>query len=505
MIEEFARCGVRHAAVSPGSRSTPLAVALWRQPAIDVQVVLDERSAAFFALGTALSTRVPAVALCTSGSAAAHFHPAVAEADEASVPLIVLTADRPPELRGIGAGQTIDQLKLYGDAARWFSELGNHEADDDGLLHFRSTACRAYAASAGEPRPGPVHLNVPFRDPLAPVPVEGAVTATDPLALEGRGERPLSAVARTPQAPDPALLDELAARIASVPRGLVLAGRQPDQELAEPLCALADAAGYPVLAEPTSQLRWGPQPHSMSVPGYDLIARARPDQLEPALVLRFGDMPTSKALRQWLAAIAGLRQIVVDPAGDWKEPTRRAEMLLRADPATLAAGLTERLKAGAEARRTTPAQASGETGGAPAWLERWLDAQRRLAAGVGDELARLVEASEPGVWYAGTSPKGLFRSEDGGVTWAPVSGFNDHPEQHKWVGSDKDETPDGGKLHSILVDPRDAKHLYLSMSGGGTCESTSANQPSSSRMGLFTDSLSTSRYGHSFVRSGGTL
>ncbi|MCE3266588.1 MAG: 2-succinyl-6-hydroxy-2,4-cyclohexadiene-carboxylic acid synthase/2-oxoglutarate decarboxylase [Solirubrobacterales bacterium] len=400
MIEEFARCGVRHAAVSPGSRSTPLAVALWRQPAIDVQVVLDERSAAFFALGTALSTRVPAVALCTSGSAAAHFHPAVAEADEASVPLIVLTADRPPELRGIGAGQTIDQLKLYGDAARWFSELGNHEADDDGLLHFRSTACRAYAASAGEPRPGPVHLNVPFRDPLAPVPVEGAVTATDPLALEGRGERPLSAVARTPQAPDPALLDELAARIASVPRGLVLAGRQPDQELAEPLCALADAAGYPVLAEPTSQLRWGPQPHSMSVPGYDLIARARPDQLEPALVLRFGDMPTSKALRQWLAAIAGLRQIVVDPAGDWKEPTRRAEMLLRADPATLAAGLTERLKAGAEARRTTPAQASGETGGAPAWLERWLDAQRRLAAGVGDELARLEEASEPGVWPA---------------------------------------------------------------------------------------------------------
>ncbi len=400
MVEEFARCGVRHAAVSPGSRSTPLAVALWRQPAIDVQVVLDERSAAFFALGTALSTRVPAVALCTSGSAAAHFHPAVAEADEASVPLIVLTADRPPELRGIGAGQTIDQLKLYGDAARWFSELGNHEADDDGLLHFRSIACRAYAASAGEPRPGPVHLNVPFRDPLAPVPVEGAVTATDPLALEGRGERPLSAVAKTPQAPDPALLDELAARIASVPRGLVLAGRQPDQELAEPLCALADAAGYPVLAEPTSQLRWGPQPHSMSVPGYDLIARARPDQLEPALVLRFGDMPTSKALRQWLAAIAGLRQIVVDPAGDWKEPTRRAEMLLRADPAKLAAGLTERLKAGAEARRTAPAQASGETGGAPAWLERWLDAQRRLAAGVGDELARLEEASEPGVWPA---------------------------------------------------------------------------------------------------------
>jgi 2-succinyl-5-enolpyruvyl-6-hydroxy-3-cyclohexene-1-carboxylate synthase len=385
MVEEFARCGVRHAAVSPGSRSTPLAVALWRQPAIEVQVVLDERSAAFFALGTALSTRVPAVVLCTSGSAAAHFHPAVAEADEASVPLIVLTADRPPELRGIGAGQTIDQLKLYGDAVRWFSELGNHEADDDGLLHFRSVACRAYAASAGEPRPGPVHLNVPFRDPLAPVPVEGAVTATDPLALGGRGERPLSAVARTPQAPDPALLDELAARIASVPRGLVIAGRQPDQELAEPLCALANAAGYPVLAEPTSQLRWGPQPHSMNVPGYDLIARARPDQLEPALVLRFGDMPTSKALRQWIASLDGLRQVVVDPRFGWNEPSLRAEAMVRADPAAFAAAVGARLDA-------------PSTSGA--WAAEWIERARAAEGAIAQQLEALDHPTEPGVHAA---------------------------------------------------------------------------------------------------------
>ena len=194
MVEELARCGVRRAVVSPGSRSTPLALALWRQPSIEVEVVLDERSAGFFALGTALATGTPAVALCTSGSAAAHLHPAVVEADEASVPLIVLTADRPPELRGIGAGQTIDQLKLYGDTVRWFCEVGTHEADDAGLLHFRSVACRAYASALGDPRPGPVHLNVPWREPLAPIPVEGDVTATDPLALEGRGERPLNAV-----------------------------------------------------------------------------------------------------------------------------------------------------------------------------------------------------------------------------------------------------------------------------------------------------------------------
>src|SRR3954449_4782152 len=119
-VEELARCGLRHAVVSPGSRSTPLALALWRQPAIEVAVIVDERSAAFFALGAAQAGGQPAVVLCTSGTAAANFHPAVCEADEAGVPLIVLTADRPPELRGIGAGQTIDQLKLYGSAVRWF-------------------------------------------------------------------------------------------------------------------------------------------------------------------------------------------------------------------------------------------------------------------------------------------------------------------------------------------------------------------------------------------------
>src|ERR687891_1635174 len=201
LVEELARCGMRHAVLSPGSRSTPLAVALWRQPAIDVSVIVDERSAGYFGVGAGQATRRPAAVLCTSGTAAANLHPAIAEADEAGVPLLVLTADRPPELRGIGAGQTIDQLKLYGDAARWFCEVGTHEADDAGLLHLRSTACRAYAAARGEPRSGPVHLNVPWREPLAPLPVEGDVTATSPLALEGRGERPLTAV--TPPARSP--------------------------------------------------------------------------------------------------------------------------------------------------------------------------------------------------------------------------------------------------------------------------------------------------------------
>ena len=383
MVEELARCGVRRAVLSPGARSTPLAVALWRQPAIEVSVILDERSAGFFALGTALATGVPAAVLCTSGTAAANLHPAVAEADEAGVPLIVLTADRPPELRGIGAGQTIDQLKLFGEAVRWFCEVGTHEADDDGLLHFRSVACRGYAAALGDPRPGPVHLNVPWREPLAPTPVEGQVTATDPLALEGRGERPLNAVARAPQLPEDALLDELAERIGRAPRGLIVAGRQPDPALGEPFAALAEASGYPILAEPTSQLRRGRHDLSRIVSAYDPIARARPEDLAPELVVRVGDMPTSKALRQWLAGIEGLRQLVIDPSADWREPTRRAETVLRASPGAVAEGLAARLAA-------RKPEAS--------WGERWLRADASAREAIAAELSGLEELSEPGIW-----------------------------------------------------------------------------------------------------------
>jgi 2-succinyl-5-enolpyruvyl-6-hydroxy-3-cyclohexene-1-carboxylate synthase len=391
MVEELARSGVRRAVVSPGSRSTPLALALWRRTEIEVEVVLDERSAGFLALGTALVSGVPAAVLCTSGSAAANLHPAVVEADEAAVPLIVLTADRPPELRGIGAGQTIDQLKLYGDSPRWFCELGTHEADDDGLLHFRSVACRAFAAAIGDPRPGPVHLNVPWRDPLGPAPVEGDVTATDPLAIEGRDEWPLSTVLRSPQRPGEALLDQLADRIEASPRGLIVAGRLGDARLADPLAALAAAAGYPILAEPTSQLRRGPHDRSLVVSSYDFLARARSSELAPELIFRVGDMPTSKPLRQWLTALEGLDQLVVDASGDWREPTRRAAATVRADPTAVARGLGERL-----ARRREGARAAA---GAP-FATAWLAADAAVRAAVDGRIAGLSELSEPGAWQA---------------------------------------------------------------------------------------------------------
>jgi 2-succinyl-5-enolpyruvyl-6-hydroxy-3-cyclohexene-1-carboxylate synthase len=343
LVEELARCGMRRAVLSPGSRSTPLALALWRAPAIEVTVVVDERSAGFVALGAAQATRTPVAVLCTSGTAAANLHPAVSEADESAVPLVVLTADRPPELRAIGAGQTIDQLKLYGGAARWFCEVGNHEADDAGLLHFRSVACRAFAAARGEPRPGPVHLNVPWREPLGDEPADGEVTATSALAVEGRGERPLTAVAGSRGGPDDELVAELAERIHAEPRGLILAGRQLDAGLREPVAALAETTGYPVLAEPTSQLRLGPHRRGHVISAYEGVARARPAGLEPGLVIRLGETPTCKPLRQWLGGLDGARQIVVDEGFGWYEPTRRAETIVRAAPAATARALAEHL------------------------------------------------------------------------------------------------------------------------------------------------------------------
>jgi 2-succinyl-5-enolpyruvyl-6-hydroxy-3-cyclohexene-1-carboxylate synthase len=381
--EELARCGLRHAVLSPGSRSTPLALALWRQPEIETTVIVDERSAAFFALGAAQASGVPVAILCTSGSAAANFHPAVCEADHSAVPLLVLTADRPPELRGVGAGQAIDQLKLYGSSVRWFCEVGTHEADDDGLLHYRSTACRAFAVARGDSRPGPVHLNFPFREPLAPLPEDGAVTAADPLALNGRDGRPLTAVTPIDMEPSQFLLDEVAKHIAEADIGVIVAGRQLDPELREPVAHLARVAGFPILAEPTSQLRCGPHDRSYAVTAYDLLLRDEGfrETASPDLVLRFGEMPTSKPLRSWLAE-SGADQIVVDPLGGWNEPSRRAAALLRADPTELAAGWAARL---------------GEDRPAPAM---WLEAERAAREAIEDELGQMDSLSEPALQLA---------------------------------------------------------------------------------------------------------
>lgn len=336
IVDELARCGMRHAVTSPGSRNAPIALTLAADKRIEAVSVIDERAAGFMALGMAKATGRPVAVTCTSGTAVANLLPAVVEAHEARVPLIVLSADRPPELRDVGAGQAIDQVKIFGSAAKWFVEVGNGEPSRDWATHLRALACRAWWTASGG-RPGPVHLNLPLREPLAPVREE--LAADD---WQGRADgRPWveSEPATTQLVPDS--LATLADRLAAVERGAIVCG-STGRDVTGPVTALAAATGWPILAEPTSGLRCGSHAGDNVVAHYDALLRSQEfaDAHLPELVLRIGDTPTSKPLRAWLART---EQVVLDPHAAWHEPTRQAETLLQADPGETCAALAERI------------------------------------------------------------------------------------------------------------------------------------------------------------------
>jgi 2-succinyl-5-enolpyruvyl-6-hydroxy-3-cyclohexene-1-carboxylate synthase len=371
LVDELRRCGMRHAVTSPGSRNAPIALTLAAAPGIDAVSVIDERSAGFVALGMAKASGRPVAVTCTSGTAAANLHPAVIEAWEARVPLIVLTADRPPELREIGAGQAIDQIKLYGSSVKWFVEVGTHPPGRDTAIHHRALGCRAYWTAASG-RPGPVHLNLPLREPLAPEPED--LPASD---WEGRpGGRPWTELREHASAPHADDVHALAERIASSPRGAIVCGPCAE-EIAEPAARLAAVTGWPLLAEPTSGVRFGEHDRSHVVAHYDVLLRADGfiSSHEAELVLRVGDTPTSKPLRAWLA---GSPQVLVDPHAGWHEPTRRAELILASAAAPTLAALASAI----EMRSAEPD---------PDWLESWRSADALVPA----ELAESPDDFEP--------------------------------------------------------------------------------------------------------------
>ncbi len=368
--DELARCGMSDACTSPGSRSTPIVLSLARTPQLRCHSHIDERTAGFFALGLAKASGRPVAIACSSGTAAAELAPAVIEAAHARVPLIVLTADRPPELRDVGAGQTIDQIKLYGDAAKWFVEVGTHEATPARVRWMRALACRAFW-TAGEGRPGPVHLNLPLREPL----VLGAPLPAD----EGgrRDRRPWVARLVVPMVAEPA-----AVPIAPAPRSVIVAGRdERDPALGEAIAAFATAAGYPLLADPLSGARRGPA----AISHYDALLRDErfAAELRPELVLRIGDLPTSKPLRAWLASLGeGTEQVAFDAEGAWHDPDGVVGTRVAAHPrAALAALAPEHRGAGEQA-----------------WLQRWRTADDAaagaIAATLGDELSEPRVAAE---------------------------------------------------------------------------------------------------------------
>ncbi|HEU4396994.1 MAG TPA: 2-succinyl-5-enolpyruvyl-6-hydroxy-3-cyclohexene-1-carboxylic-acid synthase [Actinomycetota bacterium] len=391
LVDELARAGLTDACLAPGSRSAPLALALAEHPAVRVHVHVDERSAAFFALGAAKRAGRPAAVLCTSGTAAANLHPAVLEADHARAPLLLLTADRPPELRGTGANQATDQLKLYGTAVRWFCEVGPPAAGPAAGRYWRSLASRAWAAATGPPA-GPVHLNLAFAEPLVPPQASGAAEGTVALVgpaaaatpggsgLELRepssgwprlggepapgrpGGAPWTAAPAATPPPGPAEIAVLAAAVRDAPRGVLVAGW--GAELApRAVDAFAAASGWPVLADPLSGARRGP--HAVST--YDGLLRAPRFAAahRPELAVRVGGGPTSKALAGWLDE--SVPQVLVDPAGGWLDPGRTASLRLVADPSSLLAA--------------TAAALTGPRGGD--WLADWLEAER-LARGAID-------------------------------------------------------------------------------------------------------------------------
>ncbi len=363
LVEELACSGVRHAVLCPGSRNAPIVLALDADPRITCWSVVDERSAGFFALGLAKATGAPAVVTTTSGTAVSNLLPAATEAHEAGVPLLLLTGDRPPELRDLGAGQTIDQLRALDSVCRWIVEADLDDATVEREHWVRATACRALAATNGATgRPGPVQINLPLREPLT------SPGTHRPLGPGRSVGQPWLAVDRA-QGVDAPLIADLAARCMTAQRGVIVAGRsERSSELPALLPRLASLLNWPLIADPMSGARRGP----LAPSAYDLFIDAPSGRaLVPDMVLRVGDLPVSKPLRHWLATTASsARQVLLTPEAVWSDPDSAASHWLLGDPGRLIRALGTAVGAAREGI-TDDAAGVSEAG----WTQRWSEAE----------------------------------------------------------------------------------------------------------------------------------
>ncbi len=381
LVDEWARCGVAHAVVCPGSRSTPLTLALAVRPGMEVHVRLDERSAGFTALGIGLGSGHPAVVVTTSGTAAAELHPAVVEADLSGVPLLVCTADRPPELRDVGAPQTIDQAHLFGRSPRWFADPGVPEGAS--RPSWRSLAARAVAEATAHPRgPGPVHLNLPFREPLLGDPGRGG-------GVDGGrpGGRPWHAVAPGVVAPTEGVVSHLAdsAGIHPGARGLIVAGAGCGSPAA--VLALSRALRWPVLADPRSGVRLD-EPGVIGAADGILRSGRFASAHVPECIIRLGERWASKVVNGFVsAAEPGGTSVVVDPYGRWSDPERTTSTFVRSDPTSFCLDLAghvldrhpHRAAVAGGGRATPPGDAD--------WWDGWCRAEARAWTAITAELS----------------------------------------------------------------------------------------------------------------------
>lgn len=374
-MDELARVGVRVLCVAPGSRSTPLVLAAARDGRFRLVSVVDERSAGFFALGVGKASGTPAAVITTSGTAGANVYPAVVEASQGEVPLLVLTADRPHRLRDTDGNQAMDQIRLFGTFPRAFFEVAPATLGDAELKHLRGQACRAVALAQGPP-PGPVHLNLPFAKPLEPEEPLGVAPFPDvgvrdenlvspspgvappaaseagrgragSLALGGReGNEPFVRVVPSRREVAPAEVERLREALSAAPRGLIVAGPTPDAgRSGGGVLALAAATGLPLLADPLSGARFGPPHGALVVAGYDLFLRSPRARasLRPDFILRVGASPISASLLGFLREHEAVPQVVVDDGHRWKDHTGSAHQYLSTSPMELLSTLARQV------------------------------------------------------------------------------------------------------------------------------------------------------------------
>lgn len=341
-VDELARCGLSAVCIAPGSRSTPLTLAFAENKDIKIYSHLDERSAAFFALGLALAEDKPVAMVCTSGTATANFFPAIIEAAQSNVPLLILTTDRPHELRHSGANQTIDQIKMYGDQVLWSVEVAIPEADppDVAVRNLRTLACRAYARANGLVK-GAVHLNFPFRKPLEPTPVE--LDNTDIYVAD---TRPLTEISRGILLPTIAQTDELVSAINQYERGIIVCGtRCPEGDFPQAVAELSRSSGYPIFADPLSNVRYGDhQKDIVMVGGYETLLHngaMLPDS--PDVIIRFGNVPTSNWLNTYLDKISPAYRFHIKENGLWADDSHRTTHFIQANEALLCQHISARL------------------------------------------------------------------------------------------------------------------------------------------------------------------
>lgn len=314
-VRELVQTGITDVVVSPGSRSTPMAMVMAEHPELKLHVHVDERSAAFFGLGIAKASKRPVAILCTSGTAAANYFPAIVEAHYSRVPLIVLTADRPHELREVGAPQAIDQIHLYGHHVKWFVEMALPEKTDD-IIRYARTVCARAVAIASQTPSGPVHLNFPLREPLIPS-LDRNLFQTE--------ERPKGYVKvhNGDLTINNTQFKETAAKLNGKVKGIIVCGNIETEGFVDAVTLLASALNFPILADPLSQLRSGKHNKENIIDAYDTFLRNQDAKsfLKPDVVIRFGAMPVSKALTIFLKENHCADHFVIDGGGGWRDPS----------------------------------------------------------------------------------------------------------------------------------------------------------------------------------------